>query len=399
MYEKLKNNLNVRIKEIDSLNNSEKTQKKVLDKVQNTIWRLKTKSIEQNLPFDLDLNYLLSIFPWNLECPALGTPLSIKSGTKRDKTIALDRIIPEFGYVNSNVAWISMNANYAKSDLNPNQMFQFHDWYIDKTDSNYQVKADQDVDKILYLYNQLKLSLSSAQDLKKLNDSQYLNNQRNLKNKIRINSKTNKPYEIGDIENGMILYEFGKYISKKEGPNKGYLVEKWHSTRGKRRINQTTNQYFETGDVRSDGRVFSNYELTESKILRNGYFHEYWHSPEKYLEKCLKRIIVTKKIGCRKFGIPFEVDLQYLMSIFPKDYLCPVFKTQMSFGNKDRSNSPSLDRFDSTLGYVEGNIHWISMKANWTKSNLNFLQIHFLFDWYREAALSSLLSIEKEKIR
>jgi hypothetical protein len=190
-----------------------------------------------------------------------------------------------------------------------------------------------------------------------------------------------------------------KVFQKKKVLIKDFLLKKWHSARGKRRITQTTNQYFKTGDVRSDGRVFSNYELTESKILRNGYFFEYWHSPEKYFEKCLKRILNTKKRDCKKNNIPIEVDLQYLMSIFPKDYLCPIFKTQMRFGNKDRSNSPSIDRFDSTLGYVEGNINWISMKANWTKSNLSFFHIHFLFEWYKEAVLSSLLSIEKEKTR
>lgn len=49
---------------------------------------------------------------------------------------------------------------------------------------------------------------------------------------------------------------------------------------------------------------------------------------------------------------------------------CPVlgFKLEIQTGMK-AYNSPSLDRIDSTKGYIPGNVKVISMRANWLKSN------------------------------
>ena len=197
----------------------------------------------------------------------------------------------------------------------------------------------------------------------------------------------------------MILYEFGKNISKRQGSNKGYLVEKWHSIKGKRRKDPNTGKYFGVGDIRDDGKIFSNYELTESKINTKGYFFEYWHLPEDFLKKYIKRTLVTKKINSKKNNIRYEIDYEYAVSIFPNDYICPVFNMPMRFGNQDRSSSPSLDRLDSNLGYIKGNINWISMKANWTKSDLSYDEIINLIEWYVNTAHKALELIEKESIK
>lgn len=69
--------------------------------------------------------------------------------------------------------------------------------------------------------------------------------------------------------------------------------------------------------------------------------------------------------------LAFTIDPHYLDSIFPTDYLCPVFGTQMEWGgNKD--TSPSLDRIFPAIGYVPGNVMWISTYAN-TLKNANSL--------------------------
>ena len=50
---------------------------------------------------------------------------------------------------------------------------------------------------------------------------------------------------------------------------------------------------------------------------------------------------------------------------------CPVLGISLVYDNKKRpqDNSASVDRIDNTKGYVSGNVHVISMKANRLKSN------------------------------
>ena len=71
---------------------------------------------------------------------------------------------------------------------------------------------------------------------------------------------------------------------------------------------------------------------------------------------------------------------------YPK--VCPVLGIKLDWGmggrTGGRSKSPSLDRIDSTKGYIKGNVMMISMLANQMKSNatpeqLNQFCRYFLF--------------------
>jgi hypothetical protein len=53
---------------------------------------------------------------------------------------------------------------------------------------------------------------------------------------------------------------------------------------------------------------------------------------------------------------------------YPK--VCPVFRIELDWGmNGHQPNSPSLDRIDSTKGYIKGNVMLMSHQANSMKSN------------------------------
>ena len=78
--------------------------------------------------------------------------------------------------------------------------------------------------------------------------------------------------------------------------------------------------------------------------------------------------------GAKKRGLEFDITMEYAWSVFlSQDGLCaysgqPIFfpKTR-----RQRSNSTaSLDRIDSSRGYIVGNVQWVHKEINRMKSNL-----------------------------
>ena len=64
--------------------------------------------------------------------------------------------------------------------------------------------------------------------------------------------------------------------------------------------------------------------------------------------------------------------------------LCPILKIPMFTGKGvSTDNSPTLDRIDNSKGYVKGNIHIISRKANQMKSNANLKDIEMLYNYMK----------------
>ncbi len=79
-----------------------------------------------------------------------------------------------------------------------------------------------------------------------------------------------------------------------------------------------------------------------------------------------------------------EIDLPYVLSIWPVDDKCPVFGTPFLYAaprGRKRDTAPSLDRFDSTQGYVPGNVHVISWRANRAKNNSSLEDLRRLLQW------------------
>jgi len=69
------------------------------------------------------------------------------------------------------------------------------------------------------------------------------------------------------------------------------------------------------------------------------------------------------KTRAKSKGVEFSVSVDYLKSL-PLTANCPVLGTPMCFQSKDRDSSISLDRIIPSLGYVKGNVRWISFRAN-----------------------------------
>jgi len=88
---------------------------------------------KDSIPFDLTSDYLRQIWPSNNCCPILQKPFELRRGEKRHGPIPLspsiDRIIPNMGYIQGNVAILSYKANTIKQDCTDPAVFRrLADW-------------------------------------------------------------------------------------------------------------------------------------------------------------------------------------------------------------------------------------------------------------------------------
>ena len=74
-----------------------------------------------NLPFDIDTDYIYSIIPHDAICPILKVPMVYNTRY----TMSIDKIVPELGYVKGNVQIISIRANQMKTDATSSELKLF----------------------------------------------------------------------------------------------------------------------------------------------------------------------------------------------------------------------------------------------------------------------------------
>ena len=139
---------------------------------------------------------------------------------------------------------------------------------------------------------------------------------------------------------------------------------------------------YKRGDVREDGKIFWEYRRDRND-------KESWITQSMYefrLEvpalKRMKRRLSEVKYRCNKNNIPFDLDIEYLNSIFVKT--CPVFNFQLSWDTQNKKilkYSPSLDRINPDLGYVKGNVRWLSNLANSMKNNATEEELKKFANW------------------
>jgi hypothetical protein len=107
-------------------------------------------------------------------------------------------------------------------------------------------------------------------------------------------------------------------------------------------------------------------------------FSKYQHSRDKLHVKCKDCLSVykakdykekwftyqarLKKAECKRKGLPYDISPEYLESIWTTH--CPVLGQEFIRFDKTNDNCPALDRMIPELGYVRGNLCYISARAN-----------------------------------
>lgn len=92
------------------------------------------------------------------------------------------------------------------------------------------------------------------------------------------------------------------------------------------------------------------------------------------------RLISAAKIRAKSQGVPFDLTVEDI--IIPD--CCPVLGIPLRVGDGYKThNSPSLDKFIPKLGYVKGNVHVISDRANTLKSNGTVEEFEKILEYMR----------------
>lgn len=117
---------------------------------------------------------------------------------------------------------------------------------------------------------------------------------------------------------------------------------------------------------------------------KDGYALMRWGDFNARIKYRLVRTLRTSKDRAEQKGIPHDIDIDYLLSIYPKDNKCPILGTEFEFGADKIRTRPSLDRIIPNKGYAKGNVVFISNLANTIKTSANSEEILKVGKWLKK---------------
>lgn len=101
----------------------------------------------------------------------------------------------------------------------------------------------------------------------------------------------------------------------------------------------------------------------------------------------IRGVAANIKYRSKLKNIPHDIDSKYLDEIATD--CCPVFGIEFVWGRQRKghgpeTNSPTLDRIIPELGYVRGNVVFISDKANRIKQEVTEKELYAVADWLHD---------------
>ena len=97
-------------------------------------------------------------------------------------------------------------------------------------------------------------------------------------------------------------------------------------------------------------------------------------------EDAAKLLYKNIKSRCKQTGREFSIDLEDI--IIPEK--CPVFGFDLKREDKKTwMFAPSVDRIDSSKGYIKGNITVVSRRANILKRDATVEELELLLNYYK----------------
>lgn len=110
------------------------------------------------------------------------------------------------------------------------------------------------------------------------------------------------------------------------------------------------------------------------KQKQKDYMKSYRKKRYSYRNECvtfedfINKRLIDKKRNCQSKGILFDLDFDYLANNWTG--YCPILDIPIVLNSeKHGGNKAELDRLNPNLGYIKGNVKWISGRANRLKSS------------------------------
>jgi len=100
-------------------------------------------------------------------------------------------------------------------------------------------------------------------------------------------------------------------------------------------------------------------------------------------------------------NIPFDISIEYLWELFLfQNRKCAYTGSPLKFGKSrnDADKTASLDRIDSSKGYIKGNVVWCHKRVNVLKMNLslsdfyNFCKLVNIYEEQSKAVISTIIN-------
>lgn len=108
---------------------------------------------------------------------------------------------------------------------------------------------------------------------------------------------------------------------------------------------------------------------------------------KEYTANYFKSYVRVKKSWCKSRDVKFDLSEDYLRALWTG--FCPIFGVPIIVGGeagvRGSHNSAHLDRLDPEGGYVEGNVAWISGRANRIKYDATVQELKSIADWMERA--------------
>ena len=115
------------------------------------------------------------------------------------------------------------------------------------------------------------------------------------------------------------------------------------------------------------------------KEIARAWYHRAGLHPKRVKNDHRYMLLVRARSRARVFEREFNITVEDI----PIPVRCPVLGiplvVRLGEGKGPKYDSPSVDRIDSNLGYVKGNVRVISWRANTLKSNADYSEILALY--------------------
>ena len=103
----------------------------------------------------------------------------------------------------------------------------------------------------------------------------------------------------------------------------------------------------------------------------------------------------TIKKNAKQRNLEFNITVEYAWNIFlNQNRKCALTGELLMFSTRcwSRNATASLDRIDSTKGYIDGNVQWVHKNINMMKQQYS---TKLFFDWCKKVVLHNNLLCEK----